>query len=789
MTYSREHHQLTIRKRNNAIPFLLCFFCFSYLPNWAQTSTTLEQADKLYRQQAYSAAAKLYEGSESDLNTLERLANSYRLNHDTENAERYYAQLVKQTVNPINYLHYAQTLQCNGKLDLAKEFYLKYDRAMSGEFDNRGSQMAAAIDRLTKHGSEEVVLENVTTINSKQSDFGPVFHQNGIVFASTRSVNKPSNNRLQNIDKWTGDNFAALYLSDIQEDGTLSLPQVFSTGLNTKFHEGPLAFSKKGDRLFYTRNISPKKNNTGKEHFLKIGIAIKEGRRWLKDGLADLGNENCNDVHPALSADSQQLIFASDRLGGYGGMDLYISRFSNNQWGLPINLGPTINTAGNEVSPFLYDDGTLYFASDGWGGFGGLDIFHCQTDEYGDWEQATNLGQPFNSNKDDFGYVLSLTGTEGYLASAREGGLGKDDIYHFTLPMPQSNKLNYLPNTTICVVDEMNGQQIKGASLTVYTKSESGEYVGFENGTFVKLIEIGGSRGFKKQVVQADPFVPSEPINSHLLSGEKGLFDLYLIESNDYLFNVKIAGYEEVFYFYNKNKTDKCIPLKPSNCTYLRGRVTEKQSGKFLPNATITLNNLRTNEIKTGITDTSGHYQFCIENGCDFIINASKESYSEDYALVSTFQLNGKSGLTNQDLQLLATADLPSSFNSFNNDLEKGFLIELEHLYYDYGQSDLRTDATKELDQIAIFLKRNPNLSIELRSHTDSRGEAVFNKELSQRRAQKAADYLIAKGIPEKRVTANGMGEDQLLNDCMDGKKCTEEEHQMNRRTEVRFFE
>lgn len=765
--------------------FVLSVLSLQMMPLLAQTSASLEQADQLYQQYGYHAAATLYEQVDADLAALERLANSYRLNHDTENAEVQYAKLVEQSDNPLHFLRYAQVLHSNGKLDMAKTFYLKYDAAVSDKNDQRGKQIAHTINQLSTLKSADVLFENAAAINSDKSDFSPVFYKNGIVFVSTRSTDQHLKSSVLQKDKWTGDDYSALYSADFQEDGTIATPELFATGLDAKFHEGPLTFSRNGDLLLYTRNVSKQKKQGNKEYFLKIATAIRLGNKWLKDDPFDLGDWACNDVHPTLSADGQQLVFASDRPGGYGGMDLYLTTFSNGHWGVPINLGPTINTPGQEVFPFLYDDGTLYFASDGWGGFGGLDIFHSQLDEMEDWEQATNLGSPFNSNKDDFGYLLNVTGTEGYLSSAREGGLGKDDLYHFLLPKPQSNKLNHFPNTTLCVIDESDGRPIAGASIAVFTKNKMGEYQGYENENLVKLVIAEGANEFEKQALPVEPFAPTEPFNREIATTPNGSVQLYFAANNDYLIQVKMNGYEEAYRFFDTKNMDQCIALKPAHFTYLKGQVVDNLTGKPIAAADLTLLNLKTMEEKNGSTDEEGGYQFCLEKGADFIIKASKDNFGEDNALVSTFQLEGKSGLVHRDLQLNATSNTGTEDKSV---VESGFLIELEQIYYNYGTANIRPDAAKELDQIALFLQRNANLSIELRSHTDSRGEAAYNKELSQQRAKAAADYLIQKGVSSDRVTAIGMGEEHLLNGCEDGKECSEAEHQVNRRTEVRFY-
>lgn len=784
MNFTLEHSQFFRINFLRKLIFVWLVFFFRLVPLTAQISANLEQADQLYQQYGYHAAATLYEQVDADLAALERLANSYRLNHDTENAEIQYAKLVEQSDNPLHFLYYAQALHSNGKLDLAKTFYLKYDEAVSDKNDRRGKRIAHAINQLSTLTSADVQFENAAAINSDKSDFSPVFYKNGIVFVSTRSADQHLKSAVLQKDKWTGDDYSALYFADFQEDGTTASPELFATGLDAKFHEGPLTFSRKGDMLLYTRNVSKQKKQGNKEYFLKIATAIRLNNKWLKDDPFDLGDWACNDVHPTLSADGQQLIFASDRPGGYGGMDLYLTTFSNGHWGVPINLGSTINTPGQEVFPFLYDDGTLYFASDGWGGFGGLDIFHSQLDELADWEQATNLGLPFNSPKDDFGYLLDVTGTEGYLSSAREGGLGKDDLYHFILPKPQSNKLNHFPNTTLCVIDESDGRALGGASVAIFTKNKMGEYQGYENDDLVKLVAKEGANEFAKQILPVEPFAPTEPFNREIATAPDGAIQVYFAEKNEYLIQVRMNGYEEAYHHFDPENANQCIALKPTHFTYLKGQVVDNLTGKFIANANLTLINLKTMEEKSGSSDEDGHYQFCLEKEADFIVKASKENFGEDNAIVSTFQVDGNSGLVHRDLQLNAV----SISETENKPIaESGFLIELEQIYYNYGTANIRPDAAKELDQIALFLQRNTNLSIELRSHTDSRGEAAYNKELSQQRAKAAADYLIQKGISSERVTAIGMGEEHLLNGCVDGKECSEAEHQVNRRTEVRF--
>jgi len=385
----------------------------------------------LYDNLAYKEVIKLYESKDQlNLEEMERVANGYRLNHDTENAALWFGEVIKESDNPLNVLYYAQALQSNGDYQNAKKYFLQYNKLLgAGAVDRRGVYLAAAIDRMNDWKDEQdIVLKEETAINSESLDFSPVFYQDGIVFVSSR---KGKNKRKYN---WTGAYFMNLYYAAANKDGELKSVESFSKMINSEYHEGPVAFNKNFDRIFFTRNDHLKgKLKKNKEGVVKLGIftAVRNGDSWTEPRSIDFNTTEYEECHPALTADGKYLYFASDREGGEGGMDLYVSEFIAGKWGDPINLGPNVNTPGNDVFPFIHDDGTLYFASDGWGGLGGLDIFKTKKEENHQWTPATNMGQPYNSRKDDFGFVLNVLGTEGYLNSSRKGGKGKDDIYSF----------------------------------------------------------------------------------------------------------------------------------------------------------------------------------------------------------------------------------------------------------------------------------------------------------------------------------------------------------------------
>ncbi len=413
---------------NKKIIGCVLFLFLGYGTTVAQHNTS---GDRMYENMAYKDVIKFYESKDQlSLEEMEQIANGYRLNHDTENSALWFSEVVKEETNPINFLYYAQALQSNGATKKAKEYFLKYNELIGLEnSDQRGVYLADAIDRMNDwKNDEDIILENEKAINSENLDFSPTFYKDGIVFVSSRKLTDSKKY------KWTDEYFMNLYYAVLNKEGALENVQSFSELINSEYHEGPVAFNKSFDRIFFTRNDylngKLKKNKKG---VVKLGIftAIRDGEHWTAPKSLSFNTAEYEECHPSITADGKSLYFASDREGGQGGMDIYVVEFEAGKWSEPTNLGPTINTQGNDVFPFIHDDGTLYFASDGWGGLGGLDIFHSEKDGLNNWIPVTNMGHPYNSRKDDFGFVLNVLGTEGYLNSSRDGGKGRDDIYSF----------------------------------------------------------------------------------------------------------------------------------------------------------------------------------------------------------------------------------------------------------------------------------------------------------------------------------------------------------------------
>ena len=275
-------------------------------------------------------------------------------------------------------------------------------------------------------------IRNAGILNSDKDDFSPTFYKNGLLFCS--SVKKTSK---KGDDDKTQDDINLRY-AEFDSLGTLLKPASFGHRANTKTNEGPSCFSAKEDTLYLSRNASKGGkivlNKNGKAT-LKIYIKSRDTTgNFVGEEILPFESETFSYCHPTLSADGNRLYFSSDMPGGFGGMDLWVARrLKDGTWSQPINLGARVNTAKNEVFPFMTNKGSLYFASDGIvGSKGGYDLYRIEIEHR--TARAFPMGEPFNTEFDDFGIMfMPKNENKGYFSSNRKGGTGGDDIYEFEM--------------------------------------------------------------------------------------------------------------------------------------------------------------------------------------------------------------------------------------------------------------------------------------------------------------------------------------------------------------------
>ncbi len=472
---------------------ILTSFCLLFLGMaWAQPpvrTSSQVQGDRLYQELKFMAAIPYYRQAaaidSANVMLLDRLSDCYVKVKDPVSAEQVLRQLVRlPDATPDYTLRLAEVLHEKGAYDEANILYKQYIAARPDDqrVTNR-LEMLGYIDAL-RQDSLQFKLFTVD-MNSSQPDFSPAFYGKGLLFVSGRTIDGGGAKR---IFGWTQSPFLDIYqvddtahlnkqpveastlksrkppvktygkaggtdaairhssndtptlgyvVPDEENSGVAASSQPWVTRisgeLNSIYHEGPLSVMNEDTILFTRNNYHQKKYKTSQDgtNRLKIYQARKVNGVFADIKPINLSNDEYSIGHPALSPDHKTLYFVSDMPGGKGQADLYISKWVNNEWSAPVNMGAPFNTEGNEMFPYVDERGNLYFSSDGHGGLGALDVFMCEHTSAG-FDEPENLGYPINSSKDDFGVIYNINTGRGYFSSNRRSGSNDDDIYYFS---------------------------------------------------------------------------------------------------------------------------------------------------------------------------------------------------------------------------------------------------------------------------------------------------------------------------------------------------------------------
>ena len=536
------------------------------------------KADLYFEYFAYHDAALLYQEiirKKGVNDTLRlRVAECYRKLNNQDSAASWYSRIEQESVmEPIHFLYYAQALHSVGEIDEAKNQYQKYYDLVT--FDSRAPLKIEGIENITDYYIDSALYQ-VTELstNSPEADFAPSYFQEGIVFASARQ--RPA--LIKQKFKWNQKPYLDLYYTAI-DNGTFSKPLGLSNQVNSKFHEGPVTFSMDGKKMIFTRNnFLQSKTGLSEDGIVKLKLYsadISQEQGWTNIQELPFNSDQYSVGHPTLSADGKSLYFVSDMPGGFGGTDIYVSTYDT-AWSAPKNLGNNINSEGDEMFPFLYDDQLLYFASNGYGGLGGLDIYKTWLLE-GEAPGVVNLGYPVNTTRDDFGMILDEFGKSGYFSSNRSGGTGDDDIYALVL-----NRII----VDAFLVDKATGEPILEGILFVLDKTTDRPAPVLKRANMVQYdalpsreYEIKGSKeGYYDNTVLV-PIGELEPGTTHIsVKVELEKIPEYPplppidITSTDLLFIENISGKRQSFmlpgdsvYFYEGNEDQLQTALAAKN--------------------------------------------------------------------------------------------------------------------------------------------------------------------------------------------------------------------------------
>lgn len=440
----------------------------------------LKDADVAFDNHQYFNAIELYKQAytkvkkaDTKARILYRTAQSYQEINELKSAETYYSKAIKAKYpDPVAILNLADVLKAQQRYEEAIVEYNNYKKEMPsdtrGENGVKSCELAKQWKDAKNTPETRLKVDNMALINSKESDFSPAYADKKgttLIFTSTRPGAQGS------IDITNGQNHSDLYETKLDKNGKWSTPAPLASTIISKMNEASVSVSKKGDVMFMTR--CPEAKN--KQLKCQLYVCKKQGPSWAEPELLPFCTDSIAFGHPAINPTGDVLYFTSKLPGGYGGKDIWMSVYNKKDkaWGQPVNLGPTINTQGDEMYPYMAeDDKTLYFSSNYHLGMGGLDIFKAEKGADGKFTKAPeNLKYPMNSAGDDFGIIFEGKKIKGYFTSNREGGKGSDDIYSFILP-----PLNF--NLTGTVVSEEGSEPVTNA--LIHLKGSNGDMFEFK---------------------------------------------------------------------------------------------------------------------------------------------------------------------------------------------------------------------------------------------------------------------------------------------------------------------
>jgi len=641
---------------------LLLFGIISFLAwSCSQKISGPKGADGSFELAEYDVAIVAYEkmlkDNPNDPRINYQIAESFRLSNRIKQAAGFYETAFENGfMSDSARYYYAFSLKAKEQYHEAREILNSIvDDTENVPLANIARKEIENLNKIQEMPSDSYYeIFTVGPINTAAAEYSPMVSNGEIYFTSNRHDTK--------IYKTTGTPFTDIYKAKLSGDeidettvemlgDLINLP-----GIN----EGTIAFTRDGNTVVFARGNDGSKKGT-KE--VNLYLSRYRNGEWSEPELLTLNDPNSWDSAPAFNRNGRTLYFASNRPGGIGGVDLYAASLDGNgRFSNARNLGNNINTVGNDMFPYVDDDGRLFFASNGHAGYGGLDILVAVRKD--GKTTITNLGVPINSSEDDFGLIY-YSRTKGYFTSNRDGGQGDDDIYAFIDNSPSRKIINYI---------------LAGRTLT--------------------------------------------PDSSTLANVVLGQVRVRLMDTED-------------------------------------------------------------NVLEETTSNENGGFEFQVDGETDYLIIGDKPDF---FTTRINFSTVGESIPAEQLIEEVTTKNFQTELVMDRIILEKAIVVE--NIYYGFDSSDIRADAAVELDKLARFLQDNPQIKIELGSHTDNFGNDDYNLGLSQQRAESAVSYIISKGVDDNRIRARGYGETRPIaaNTNADGSD-NPEGRQRNRRTEIKVFE
>ena len=505
---------------------LIIWIAFSGLMGFSQAKL----ADKFFENYRYVKAIDLYERAynkgDNSLHVLTRLGDAYYNNGVSEKAVIWYEKAIDEYKKiESEYLYkYIQSLRSIGDYDKANKWLEEYKAMQEGDsrFKGYDPDDISIFDQLAGNKQDDVVIVTNAPFNSKNSDFGAFVFDEKLFFASSRT------NGNTKLYSWNKQPFLDLYTIELdQQSDSIAYGNMkpLDSHINSDYHEAIVAITSNGKTMYFTRDNLNKRNKIdydrkGTSHLMIYKSELVNGN-WSKPIPLPFNDDSYSTGHPALSPDNKQLFFASDRPGGLGKTDIYVVDIhEDGTYSSPRNLGKAVNTKRREMFPFVGQDSTLYFSSDGQLNLGLLDIYKSNVIKDSS-AQSVNMGKPFNSGYDDFAFFVEPSHNKGYFSSNRSGGKGSDDIYSFETfecqerieGVAKDNRTQeFIPNAQVSLIDQV-GKIIQSTST-----NQSGYYM-FDVQCEQTYIVIGFKEDYKEdrqQVITSNEYKKVNKLDLYL---------------------------------------------------------------------------------------------------------------------------------------------------------------------------------------------------------------------------------------------------------------------------------
>jgi tetratricopeptide (TPR) repeat protein/cell division septation protein DedD len=553
-------------------------------------SAQMGRANKDYELGAYNLAVRGYlevlEKRPANHEAMAKLADSYRYLNQMEEARSWYEKLIKERkLSDEHIFHYAEVLMALTQYEKARQWFLEYGRLNKDQAVKANHFAQSCSFAANQIGQSSPYLVSNEFINTTASDFGPSLYGDQIVFSSARTdMQQPG-------ASWTGKANNQLFMARVGNNGFLEAVVPVQSRLREDFvNVGPVAYGPNNKEVVYTKNNfidGTRHIPTGGLELSLVVAKVNPNGEWAEEQPFPYNGSGFSTGWPNISPDGNALYFASNRPDGFGGFDLYVSYRMGNTWSTPENLGPKVNSPGNEISPF-FDGTAMFFSSDWHQGMGGYDIFRAEQAN-GRWERVFHLGNLVNSSRDDYGFVYDSFRNLGYMVSNRPGGRGNEDIYKV---------FKSADNITLNIKNASDGTPIPYATV---------DFINCGEGLFK-----ADSRGIYS-------FQAVEGLNCDIVIRAEGY--------NDAVFKVATLGMR-------KNR-EQDIMLSRRGEEYV-GKILSYTTRLPIAGVVVSTTNQATSSTMEASTDVNGDYALALSPNSTYIIRYSRPGYRDISRTVNT---------------------------------------------------------------------------------------------------------------------------------------------------------